>query len=72
MAKITTTRGDMDESALWKRTHVIEDANELTHVTEYWYPRDGRVLKDKECVHRSVHVALKDGVETVLELEKVA
>lgn len=72
MAKITTTRGDMDDSALWKRTHVIEDDNELTHVTEYWYPREGRVLSDKVCVHRSVHVAIKEGVETKLELEAVA
>jgi hypothetical protein len=54
MAIVSTTKGDMDESLLEKREGSVEDANEYTVWTEYWL--------DKELVHRSVHVTLKQNV----------
>lgn len=48
---ITTTKGMMDESRLEMRCGVVDDDNEHTEWTEYWL--------DGECVHRSVHIALK-------------
>jgi hypothetical protein len=52
---ITTIYGDMDESALVKRTGVIDNAHEQTTWIEYY-------LGD-ELVHRSVHVQLKEWPE---------
>lgn len=51
---ITTTKGDMDESLLDKKTGQIDNDNELTDWVEYWL--------DGELVHRSVHVRLKTNV----------
>lgn len=51
MATIFTTKGDMDESLLEKRTGVDENDHERTEWTEYWL--------DGELVHRSVHMVLK-------------
>jgi len=48
---ITTTHGDMDESALVKSEGLIDNDNERTTWVEY---RIG-----DEIVHRSVHVTLK-------------
>ena len=48
---ITTTKGDMEESLLTKRTGVVDNDNEITKWTEYWL--------SGELVHRSVHVTLK-------------
>lgn len=48
---ITTTRGEMDEAMLEKRSGVIDNENEHTTWVEYW---DG-----EELVHRSAHIALK-------------
>jgi hypothetical protein len=57
---ITTTHGDMDESLLTKREGVDEDDRAQAEWVEYW--------KDDELVHRSVHIALKRGIEWNLEL----
>jgi hypothetical protein len=54
MAIITTTKGEIDESLLEKRTGVVDDDNEFTQWVEYWL--------DDELVHRSVHVHLKHNV----------
>lgn len=51
MALITTTKGDMDESLLEKKTGAVDNENEYTTWVEYWL--------DNELVHRSVHVQLK-------------
>ena len=51
MALVTTTKGEMDDSLLEKRTGVDENDNERAEWTEYW-------LND-ELVHRSVHMVLK-------------
>ena len=56
MKLINTTKGEMDESLLEKRTGEIDDDNEFTQWIEYW-------LED-ELVHRSVHVQLKKNVVT--------
>jgi hypothetical protein len=56
---ITTIYGDMDEALLTKREGVDEDDRARAEWVEYW--------KDEELVHRSVHVALKKGVEFNLE-----
>lgn len=48
---ITTTKGEMDESSLEKRTGIVDNHNEYTTWVEYW-------LKG-ELVHRSAHVSLK-------------
>jgi hypothetical protein len=57
---IYTTRGEMDETTLRKVEGSIDNDIECTNWVEYW---DG-----EEMVHRSVHVALKQGVEHILEL----
>lgn len=72
MAIIQTTIGEMDESLLWKREGFVEDENEYTTFVEYWHPRAGRALSEKTLVHRSVAVAIKDGIETTLEAEALA
>lgn len=51
MAFITTTKGDMDEALLEKRTGALDNENETTTWVEYWL--------DGELVHRSAHVTLK-------------
>ena len=48
---VTTTKGNMDDSALDHRSGIEENENERIEWSEYW-------LLD-ECVHRSVHVTLK-------------
>ena len=48
---ITTTKGDLDDSVLEKRTGELDNDNEYTTWVEYWL--------DGELVHRSAHVALK-------------
>jgi hypothetical protein len=50
---VTTIYGEMDDSLLEKKTGEVENDNESTTWVEYW-------LKG-ELVHRSVHVALKEG-----------
>lgn len=60
MAIIQTTLGEMDESLLEKRTGVDEDDRARAEWVEYW--------KDDTLVHRSVHLAIKQGFETTLEL----
>jgi hypothetical protein len=54
----------MDEALLTKREGVDEDDRARAEWVEYW--------KDEELVHRSVHVALKKGVEWNLELGNFA
>lgn len=51
---ITTTRGLMDPTQLERRDGQVEDDNELTRWVEYW--------TEGECVHRSVHVHLKQAM----------
>ena len=51
MAIITTTKGDMDESLLEKKSGFVDNDHEYTEWLEYWL--------DGELVHRSVHVQLK-------------
>lgn len=51
---VTTTKGEMDESLLEKRTGSEENDNEFIDWVEYWL--------DGELVHRSVHVILKRNV----------
>ena len=48
---VTTTKGEMDESLLEKRTGVDENDNEKAEWIEYWH--------EGELVHRSVHMTLK-------------
>lgn len=60
---VTTTKGDMDDSLLEKKTGSLDNDKEYTEWVEYWY--------EGELVHRSVHVHLKtnvlaDGVAAML------
>ena len=48
---INTTRGELDEALLEKRTGTLDDDNELTTWVEYWFIG--------ELVHRSVDTKLK-------------
>jgi hypothetical protein len=48
---IQTTKGEMDESLLNKKTGTIDNENETINWVEYW-------LED-ELVHRSVDMVLK-------------
>lgn len=57
---ISTTHGEMDEALLRKVEGSIDNDNEFTQWVEYY-------LGD-ELVHRSVHVALKQGQEHKFEL----
>ena len=57
---ITTIYGDMDEAELRRVDGVVDNDNERTEWVEYY-------LGD-ELVHRSVHVALKQGQEYKFEL----
>jgi hypothetical protein len=49
--KVTTTKGEMDDSLLEKREGNYDDDNESTVWIEYYL--------DAELVHRSAHVKLK-------------
>ena len=51
MAIIHTTKGDIDESLLEKKTGIVDNDNEYTEWVEYWL--------DGELIHRSVHVTFK-------------
>lgn len=51
---VKTTKGDMDESLLEKKTGVIDNDNEHTTWIEYRF--------NGETVHRSAHVILKKNV----------
>jgi hypothetical protein len=60
---VTTTKGDMDDSLLEKKTGSLDNDKEYTEWVEYWH--------EGELVHRSVHVHLKtnvlaDGVAAML------
>ena len=48
---IHTTKGDLDESVLEKKTGAVDNDNEYTTWVEYWLAG--------ELVHRSAHVTLK-------------
>ena len=48
---IQTTKGEMDESLLDKKTGTIDNENETINWVEYWL--------DGELVHRSVDMVLK-------------
>lgn len=48
---VTTTKGEMDDALLERRSGELDNENELTTWTEYWL--------DGELVHRSAHVTLK-------------
>ena len=51
MALVHTTKGDMDESLLEKKTGFIDNENEYTEWIVFYY--------QGELVHRSAHVTLK-------------
>lgn len=53
MAMIETIHGMQDESALTKKTGVIDHPEHSTEWVEYW--------DDNGIVHRSVHVTMKVG-----------
>lgn len=46
---------EMDDLLLTRHSGLVDNAHEQTHWTEYW-------LADR-CVHRSVHVHLKQGIQ---------
>jgi len=48
---VTTTKGEMDDALLERRSGELDNENELTTWTEYWL--------GEELVHRSAHVTLK-------------
>jgi hypothetical protein len=48
---ITTTKGEMDDTLLEKKTGTIDNENETINWVEYWL--------DGELVHRSVDMILK-------------
>ena len=51
MALVMTTKGEMDESLLEKRTGADENDRERAEWIEYWH--------EGELVHRSVYLVLK-------------
>ena len=51
MALITTTKGEMDEALLEKKSGALDNEHEQTSWVEYWH--------EGELVHRSAHVQLK-------------
>ena len=57
---INTTRGEMDEKLLTKRTGTIDNDNEHTTWIEYW--------NRNELLHRSVHVSLKQPLISATEI----
>jgi hypothetical protein len=48
---VQTTKGEMDESLLEKKTGTVDNENETINWIEYWL--------DGELVHRSVDMVLK-------------
>lgn len=54
LMQITTTHGLMDVALLERRDSVLDNDVEYTEAVEYWL--------DGELVHRSVAIALKQGV----------
>ena len=56
---ITTTKGDMDESRLEKRTGVDEDDRARAEWVEYWL--------NGELVHRSANIQIKKGLVHYME-----
>jgi hypothetical protein len=48
---VTTTKGEMDDALLERRSGELDNENELTTWTDYWL--------GEELVHRSAHVTLK-------------
>jgi hypothetical protein len=60
MALIQTTKGEMEESLLEKKTGVVDNENENTTWVEYW-------LKG-ELVHRSAHVTVKKQLSLTSEV----
>lgn len=55
---IDTTKGPIDETLLERRDGVLDNDHEHTTWVEYWL--------EGACVHRSVHVALKQGLGSFL------
>jgi len=51
MALVNTTKGEMEESLLEKKTGVEDNENERIDWVEYWL--------GSELVHRSAHITLK-------------
>lgn len=48
---VNTTKGEMEEALLEKKTGTLDNDNETTEWVEYWL--------DGELVHRSAHTTLK-------------
>jgi hypothetical protein len=57
---INTTRGEMDEKLLTKRTGTIDNDNEHTTWIEYW--------NRNELLHRSVNITLKQPLISKTEI----
>ena len=57
---INTTRGEMDEKLLTKRTGTIDNDNEYTTWIEYW--------NRNELLHRSVNITLKQPLISKTEI----
>ena len=55
---ITTTKGDMDETVLDKKTGIVDTDNEYTTWVEYCLPGSD------EIIHRSAHVTFKRNVSS--------
>jgi hypothetical protein len=64
MAKVFTTKGEMEESLLEKREGALDNDNERTTWVEYWC--------EGELVHRSVHVVLKKSPSLFAEAAAIA
>ncbi len=56
---VTTTKGEMDDSLLVKKTGSEENENEALQWIEYWL--------GEELVHRSVNMQLKKGIDFGLD-----
>jgi hypothetical protein len=63
MAKVFTTKGELDESLLEKREGVVDTDNEYTTWVEYWHEGD--------LVHRSAHVQLKKAMVLSAEAAQI-
>ena len=63
MALINTIKGEMEESFLKKKEGFVDNDNEHTTWVEYWLAG--------ELVHRSVHVHLKQGLNSFLEASQL-
>lgn len=60
---VTTTKGDMDDSLLVKKTGNLNNDNEMTEWIEYYL--------GEELVHRSVHIVLKKMPDMFGESQKL-